>query len=291
MKQIIYVDVLLAVNLFINYFILLATEKFLKLPFRKRKIFLGAFLGAAFSLYIFVPVKSAALSVIIKLLMASALVLFTFFPNSFRLFLKELACFFSINFAFAGLMFALWYFAAPPGLTVNNGVVYFNISPMLLIGMTLFCYLVIRLISRLTGREVYKGESCVVTVILGGKKTEILTKVDTGNELKEPFSGLPVVVTSYEKIEKLIPEQLRPFFRGEPGDLKQEFPQSTVLSGLSCRMIPCHTVSGEGILPAFCPDRLVIRQGEKVREQKAYIAVGNLFRREAYDALIGPELL
>lgn len=292
MKQVIYVDILLSVNLFINYFVLLAASRFLKLPIKRRRIFYGALLGAAYSLYIFVPVKSPLLSVPIKLLMAATLVLLSFGPNSLRLFWKELACFFSINFAFAGLMFALWYFAAPPGLSMNNGVVYFDISPLLLIGMTLFCYLVIRIIHRLTGREQPKGDTCEVTITLGEREAVLHAKVDTGNELKEPFSGLPVVVTDNKGVAQLLPEALRPLFETSGAGLPQDAFPDAAASGVSCRMIPCRTASGEGVLPAFRPDRVVVRQGDAVHEKKAYVAVsGPLSAQKEFSTLVGTELL
>lgn len=42
MKQTVYLDVLICLNLFINYFILLACAKFTKIPVKQRRLVLGA---------------------------------------------------------------------------------------------------------------------------------------------------------------------------------------------------------------------------------------------------------
>ena len=55
MKQVIYIDVLIIVNLFVNYFILLTTSKFLNLKLKLSRLILGEILGAIYSLYIFIP--------------------------------------------------------------------------------------------------------------------------------------------------------------------------------------------------------------------------------------------
>ena len=46
MKQVIYVDVLVAINLFVNYFLLLATAKFFSLSVKRYRILLASALGA-----------------------------------------------------------------------------------------------------------------------------------------------------------------------------------------------------------------------------------------------------
>ena len=46
MKQVIYVDVLIIVNLFVNYFLLLTTSKFLNLKLKLSRLILGEILGA-----------------------------------------------------------------------------------------------------------------------------------------------------------------------------------------------------------------------------------------------------
>ncbi len=51
----IYIDVLVCLNFIVNYFLLLATGKFLSRPCKRWRMLLGAFLGGLYSLYILLP--------------------------------------------------------------------------------------------------------------------------------------------------------------------------------------------------------------------------------------------
>lgn len=55
MSQVVYVDVLLALNLFINYLLLLSGACLLREKVRRWRLLLGAALGAIYALVIFCP--------------------------------------------------------------------------------------------------------------------------------------------------------------------------------------------------------------------------------------------
>ena len=91
-------------------------------------------------------------------------------------------------------MLGIWFVAAPNGLIINNSIVYFNISPLVFLIFTVLCYVVLRVIQRITGRQMPMELQCRVTVYLQGRTVPCLARIDTGNDLVEPFSGFPVLV-------------------------------------------------------------------------------------------------
>lgn len=287
MRQTVYIDVLIAINLFVNYFLLLTVAKILNLlPIRKRFVF-ASLIGSLFSLVILFPPINGFLSALVKLAMSISIVFAAFGFTSLKAFLRNTATFFGVNFLFGGVIFCLWYFVAPDGILINNNAVYLNISPMFLLIVTFVAYLIIRVMKIFTAtREL----SCLRYEILiqANSKTAVLrAKIDTGNTLKEPFSGLPVVVASYDSVESLVPQAI-----------KAQFPlhnKSISWQGISAddglkniRVIPFKTVSGDGLLPAFKADFIEIHGDKK----EAYIAVCNekIFN-DGYQALIGTELV
>lgn len=291
MKQVIYVDVLVAVNLFVNYFLLLGTAKFFSLSVKRYRLILAAALGAVYSLYILLPALHIIFNLIIKLLMSLTIILAAFGFRSLRTFLKITACFYAMNFAFAGIMAALWYFAAPKGLVLNNGIVYFNISPLLLVIATLICYFIVRIIHRLTGQKAPKELLYEVVVHLGERAVSFQAKVDTGNSLVEPFSHVPALVAEYQSIQAVLPNEAKPLFIPNlvaAGDV----PTTPGPWQAKCRMVPFQAVSGEGILPAFRPDYIEIKGRKGQQRKDAYIAVcdNGMFHNE-YSALINPQLI
>lgn len=269
LKQTIYVDVLVAVNFFINYFLLLATAKFLAVPAKRGRLAAASGLGALFSLSILLPETPAVLSIAVKLLMSAAIVLSAFGCGGMKRFLRNTAAFYIINFGFAGLMLALWYFFAPQGLIIRNSIVYFNISPILLILFSVACYLIITLVNRITGRQMPKEMFCRIVISCGGVSCDCTAKIDTGNALREPFSNDPAVVVSEEAVKRAIPPD----------------------GSLNMRLIPFDAVSGHGTLKAFRPDRLTIYYGKKtIQVNRVYIAVSKT-RLGGCDALMNPDLL
>lgn len=269
MKQTIYVDVLTAVNFFINYYLLLACAKYLGIPAKRGRLAGASALGAAFSLVILLPELPPAVSAVEKLAMSACIVLCAFGYGGPKQFLRRTAAFYLINFAFAGLMIALWYFLAPQGLLIRNSVVYFNISPVLLILLSAACYGIISLINRLAGREEPKELFVRLVISRGGVSCDCTARVDTGNSLCEPFSGDPVVVINREEARRIIPPE----------------------GGTNFRLIPFRSVSGSGLLKAFRPDRLAIYYGKEViQAERVYIAVSET-KLEGCGALLNPDLL
>jgi len=269
LKQTIYIDVLVGVNLFINYFLLLAVSKFLSIPVKRLRVFAAAALGAVYSLTILLPEVNLFLSFIMKLFMAATIVLVAYPFHGLKQLLRQLAAFYIMSFAFAGFMLALWFFIAPQGLIINNSVVYFNISPFLLIILTVICYVVIRVINRLTGRQAPDQIFCRIKIDHDGKSVSCMAKVDTGNSLTEPFSNYPVVVVYEQCVAILVP--------GE--------------SSGKIRLVPFQAVSGSGLLPAFKPDLLTVVCGQKQIEiHNVYIAVTKSKLGE-FSALLNPDLL
>ena len=118
-----------------------------------------------------------------------------------------------------------------------------------------------------------------------GKSVWILAKIDTGNALKEPFSHFPVLVAEYQKIEPIVPKELIPAL------FINKKSYSTNIS-TKIRMIPFHAVGGQGILPAFQPDRAtILTENSKIELKDLYIAVYRQKLSDTFQALINPEML
>ncbi len=286
MKQVIYLDILIAVNLFVNYFLLLSTAKFLCLKWKPGRLILGEFLGAVYSLYIFVPIHNIFFSLVIKLLMSFTIIWATFGIKNIGLFFKTLACFYSINFAFSGIMMALWNIYRPNGMEFNNGVIYFNISPLILIIFTLISYIIIEFINRITEKKKIKNTWCKVKVNYKNNHILINAKVDTGNLLKEPFSNLPVMVVKKSAISDFLPKNM---ITNLDNLLIGKF-DTSFNQDFKSRIVPFKTISGDGVLPAFKPDFINLNNSEYQKEIYIAICKDDMLPK-SISALINPEIL
>lgn len=262
MKQVVYIDILVGVNFIVNYFLILITCKLLCLKLEKIRLVLGEILSGVFSLYIFLPDLPIYISFFIKIAMASIIVLIVFKIKSFKVFIKGVVYFYIVSFLFSGIMFFLWYSFTPKGMVINNGIVYFNISPKILIFSTLVAYFTIEFLSRILDKKKNKNFTYEVFLKIGDKKFNFAAELDTCNNLKEPFSNLPVIVVEKEIFS--IQSKFDSFFEDDFLNYLREN------LNIKIRFIPFQTVSGGGIMPAFKPDILKINNGEN---KNGYIAI------------------
>lgn len=273
MNNVIYLDVLLLLNLFVNYFLFLGTAFLLHQKTKRWRLILGSAVGSLFSLLILFDSISYLLTVLIKLPLAALLVWIAFEFRSKALYIKLVLTFFLVNFLFGGVVLLIWLLFSPSGMYVNNGVVYFQISALTLVFGTLVAYLAIRVVGYLFHHKVQKNEIRQFVIAVDGKETVLTGLVDTGNMLSDKTSGLPVIVCEFSSVEQMIPPDIRDCFRaGGMGEINR-----LALHNWSSRLrvVPYATIGQEGILTAFRPDHfyLLSADGKLEAEKKVLIGV------------------
>ncbi|MPM79274.1 hypothetical protein SDC9_126307 [bioreactor metagenome] len=292
MRQVIYIDVLLVLNLIINYILLLLTGLLLKLEFKRVRIFFGALLGSLYSLIILLPELNTLFSFIVKMLVCVLIIFVSFGFGTIKRFLRTSLMFLVMTFLFAGVMVGLWILLKPNGFVYNNSSLYFNFNPLVLIITTIACYLIIRLVVMLLNKRNKSLSVCqfklhVNEFVFSGK-----AMMDTGNSLRESFTGFPVVICTYSFLKTCFPKEVRPFFSGEiDGAVECE---NTGWDKKN-RLVVYNTIKGKGLLPAFMPDKLILQTLDKseVTVTKVYIGVINNTAKinEEYDMILSPQIL
>jgi len=290
LKQTIYVDILLAVNLIINYFLLRITAK-MALPYTKRRrIFLGAAIGAVFSFIIFLPNLHWSVMGLIKLIFSVTIVATTFGIKDVKRFLRCTAIFFIANFLFAGGMIAFFILFSPNGMYINNSVVYFNFSAVTLIGIAAIIYILISLLTHFTKKRSLGDMEYVATIEYSGRSTAIGAMVDTGCDLSEVFSATPVCVCEFNAVKDILPKKLATLISSSFSNIgkvaKSEY-------GKDLRLVPYTDVSGSGILCAIRPSRFLLTQKNvQVEVDRVYIAFTNKsLSNGEYQCLINPQVI
>lgn len=285
LKQTVYVDVLLAVNFFMNYFLMLSAGRILRLTLCRTRICLAAVFGAAAALSIFLPRMNVPVSILYKLAVSAGMVLIAYGWRDARTFARRMLVVCAVTFGFGGTMFALWLMISPRGMVYRNGVVYFHISPLFIVGVTVLCYTVITVAGKIALRLELRSKICDAVVTHQGHTVSLRLMCDTGNCLTEPFSGAPVMVVKRSAVHSLLPPHFDAFAS------RQKVGKATA-APRNFRVIPYASVGGDGLLAAFCPDRIVLRDGEReVKPERCYIAVSDGLEHEAYDGIMHPGLL
>lgn len=274
--MVIYADVLLAVNWWVDFLLLLAVRRFLGIGARPWRLIVGALLGGVFSLSLFLPPMAAWLSLLLKLVAAGLMILTAFGWRDRRRFMKALLLLFGLSAGLSGLCSALYYFTAPRDLVVFNGVVYYAVSPWLLLGLTVLCYGVLWLFEMVARHRAPHEMNVKLRVHYGGRSTLLNCLYDSGNHLTEPFSNRAVIVVQRASLEGLL---LLP-------DNVDDLPPNG-----RWRIVPFDTLGGGGLLPAFVPDDVVAvtPHGER-KLGDCYVAVCDRLGHGDYEGLIGSAL-
>jgi stage II sporulation protein GA (sporulation sigma-E factor processing peptidase) len=246
-KTVVYIDVLVVLNALVNYLLLLGAGTLARRPLRRARLLLGAGAGGVASLLILAPPVPAPVSVLIKACLSAGVVWLAFGWGGWRVFARGAAAFFAVSFAFAGLMLGLWLALRPPGMVYQNGAVYFELNPLVLIASTVLCHLLLRLLARLLRKNAPDNRRYTVTLKAFGGQAAGAALLDTGNTLRDGFSGAPVMIVAHGLVKALLPKELRDFFE-KPVDSLQGLP-AAFLSRV--RLVPYSSVGGAGLLPAF----------------------------------------
>lgn len=185
-----------------------------------------------------------ALMTVLKLVTAILMTVITFGVKPLKSLIKKLFWLFAISFIFGGLMFAVYIFFDTDILIYSNGIVYFDIDVTFLVVCTVLSYTVITVAAKLTDKKAPKSREYYVTIQQNGKSVSCKALMDTGNNLREPFSSLPVVMAEKELFNQFyIPNK-------------------------KLRLIPVSTVNGDSLIKAFRPDYLQINE---FKTDKVYI--------------------
>ena len=128
-----------------------------------------------------------------------------------------------------------------------------------------------------------KHREATLTVDFGQGEIKLHALVDTGNLLKDPVSGRGVIVADREKILSALSEPLRI-------SLLQSDPAAWLKTGQSIRLIPAKSATGDRLLPALSPKKLLLDDGKDRYPVDYLSALSELgARASGVDALLPPD--
>ncbi len=277
--MVVYADILIFTNMFVNFFILKITALLGHDSPKTLRLILGCSVGSLFSLYIFLPPSGIETELIFKLIISAVIVLVTFSFISLKSFLRRIGIFFATSFLYAGFMLFIWAVIKPQNLAINNGIVYINISPVLLIILTLLGYIALSLIRYFSSKQAYLGKRCKAKFRLKNKEIWVNLLIDTGNSLTDNITGKPVFI-----IEKSVIKNILEYI--PTTDNITEFKPEK-----GFRLIPYSSVGGSGLLTAFTCEKADIEYDNRVKTVLSpIIAISEEKLGEDYKGIISPTI-
>ena len=261
METVIYLDVLAAINLIINYLLLVCSAKLGGLPVKRLRLLGGAALGTAYAIAAVLPELGILGSIFGKALCSLAMAAAAFGIKPAGGLWRAWIIFFAATFVFAGAVFAA-ALAAGGGrfLGVKNGIVYINVSFELIVICALCAYGLLGLAFG-RGRAAGKGRRAVnIRLTHAGRTVGFPALLDTGCGLRDPLTNRPVLIAEYALAREILPsgaEKTAEWLKsGVPAALER---LAAAGLGRYFGVVPYRTVGHKnGLLLTFRPEKAEI---------------------------------
>ncbi len=256
---IIYADILFFINVIMDALVLYVCSKVMNLPTKKYRIFASACIGGLYGVAdIFINFPEPAVAIAVSVLMC---VTAFGFIGKFTL-VKTLIMFYCAGFLAGGIISFLFnaFFTYRNTKFFSRGL-----TPGIFILFAAIAFVIITVAEKFL--SVIRSEKKVwVEISLMGKSKKFCLLCDTGNLLRDPYSGLPVIVISKENILEVFDvENYIKYFSESKTDSAVK---------LKIRYILVKTATGKTVLPAFVPDKIIIKDAKGASlEIKAVVAV------------------
>ena len=243
--RVIYIDILLVINLTVDYLVIFGTARLAGIRFSRIRGLAGALLGSVYSVIILFDFPKA-IFIFSKIAVSVLIVQISFGKRKISELLKILLVFYICGFIFSGFMMLVNNIVHADSFFIKSGVVYFEFSAVGIVISGTLAFLLTEILRRIFRRGEPES-SFIAKIYYGGKVAVLKGFTDTGNNLSEPISGTPVAVTTATSVEKILPQKMLSALKKT--DLSTEY-------GL--RIVPCKSVSGSVLISAFRPDRTVV---------------------------------
>ncbi len=259
----VYLDIFFLVNLGMNFVVLMLESFIQKRRIRPARLIAAAAAGAALSVALVVLHVHRQLWLLIILYLAGSIGILriAFGKTTKSALLRNLLVFYVCAFVLAGILLSLQNL---PGVRGNAAALLF------LAGAALF--LVYRLLPLKNQIEQKTGQYYDVRLYCGGKRVCGVGFLDTGNQLREPFSRKPVLIGEKKFLMPLLEED-RVF-----------------------RYIPFHSLGNDtGMIPAFQSEYIEIKGKNGIwhRQDKPWIALCDSYISAdgEYEIILHPDML
>ena len=254
----IYLDLVLLLNFAVNWARLRATGLLTGNASAPWRVGLGAGVGAVYAGLCLLPGLSFLAGNLWRVVFLWLMVTAAFGLGWGQL--RQGGVFLCLSFALGGLVYCLemrgfWMLLLAAG------------------ALTLGCRIFLR------GAMRHAGQLVPVSIYLGGKRVELTALRDSGNSLKDPFTGQNVLIAQADRAAELLP-----LTKKELEDPAGAMERLQAL-GHCCRLIPYKALGTEGVLLAVRFDRVTV--DGKTAGPLVALAAGALSGADTYQALTG----
>lgn len=278
----VYVDLYFLVNASMDLLCLAMTASILHRAVKRWRLFLAALLGGGWAVGVLLLGIDGAPGVVPDLLMAVLLAAVAFAEKNGRItrLLRDAGAYAFLSALLGGLMTVLYRF-------LNR--LELPLEALQGDGLSAWMFAILAAVAgffTLRGGRLFRRSGAVrdvgLEITVEGRTAVLRALVDSGNLLTDPLDGRSVVLADPAKLLPCLSPMLAHALE-HPESAPPEYARRI-------RLIPAHSATGEGLLAAFAPDRLVIVTKKDRVTANDLVALSPLGGTAGgYDALIASE--
>lgn len=303
--MVVYIDLIFLMNLIIDGSLLMVTAWMRKLKMRMWRVAAAAVIGALYVLMMFLPQLSFLYTFLTKFLFSVVMLWVAFGFGSLQNYLRNMGIFYIVNFVAAGGILGVHYLMQSSS-QVWSGIWYTatgGASFELKIGavFTLVVFFVVlvwfKLVQSARHRQLrlhsYLGS---VTVNIGEESVSCIGLIDTGNQLTDPLTRMPVMVMEAALWDKFLPDGWASrISSGGADNLIMELSEDDNFPWRErLRLVPYRGINrGSQFMLALKPDAVTVSVEDKTTVTSRVLVGldgGKLSSEGAYQAIIHPAL-
>ncbi len=275
--MVVYVDELAALNALVDYCLLAVTAQLGGLPVQRWRLGLAALMGGGYAAAMLLFENAAWLPV--RLAVCAGLVLAAF---GRRALVRRTTLFAAVSFGFAGFVLLA---SELSGQSLYSAGVYRISVPLRTLALAASIgWATSGLLFRGSAKHgLLQKDTRRILLSFCGKEAQVTALFDTGNELTDPATGLPVLILEPAAAERLLPPELGWLLRELTADNAASL-LTRIPGGMRMRfrLVPYRSLGRDsGLLLAFRPDE--VHGGPPLLAALSPNRVSN----GRYDALIG----
>ncbi|PLS06470.1 sigma-E processing peptidase SpoIIGA [Neobacillus cucumis] len=298
----VYLDVIWALNLLFDSLLLYLTAIFLKRRIQIWRLLAGGFIGSLIILLSFTPLHAYTSHPIAKLICSMFMILIAFGFKRLSFFFKALMTLYVSTFLIGGgLMGAHYFIQSDLELSVKvlaSSVKGFG-DPIswlfVLIGFPLAWHFARKNVEGMEMTKIQFDQIVNVQLQIENETLHFKGLVDSGNQLYDPLSKLPVMFVSVKNQSESVPESIGKIAAADPEQFimgNQKVPDEWQHR---LRIIPCKVVGQEHqLIVAIKPDLILIEHnGVQYLCEKGLVSftMQQLSADDAFQCIVHPKML
>jgi stage II sporulation protein GA (sporulation sigma-E factor processing peptidase) len=297
----VYLDIIWLLNFLFDSLLLYLTALVLKRDFRYWRLFIGGLIGSFIILLSITPLNAYSGHPFVKLMFSVIMVLAVFGYKRFKYFISGLMVFYLTTFLIGGSLIGVHYFIQFD-MNLSSSVFLANVKGFgdpiswlfVVLGFPIAWHFSKRNFDRIDVAKIQYNQLIQLEIKLGGKSYLFNGLVDSGNQLYDPISKMPVMFVSISKIVEELPEEVRKI----AVDAEQVIMGNQSIAPEwenRMRIIPYKVMGKEHqLIIALKPEQIIIKQnGEILLVEKGLVSftMQQLSSDDTFQCIVHPKML